>query len=105
MITKEDYANAIVKLINVARLDCGASCTCAQVLLSAYNGDAYQLNITELCNLDADLYAYAMVVIMGRVELRREPHEFIKNGAEIFNDLWKQWINYHVKNRYKKAGR
>jgi len=105
MITKEEYANAIVELINMARKDCGASRTCAQVLLSAYNGDAFQLNITELCNLDADLYAHAMIVIMGRVELRKEPQEFIKNGAAIFDELWKQWINYHVKNRYNKAGK
>ena len=97
----EVYATAICKLVTLAQGDYGGSRVAAQILLSAYNGEAYQLNIVDLCILDENNYQAALLVIRGRVELGREPQTFLKNGDKIFRDLWNRWERYHVKNRAK----
>jgi hypothetical protein len=38
ILTKDDYAKAVKKLVYLAQLDCGGSRVAAQVLLSTYNG-------------------------------------------------------------------
>jgi len=95
------YAVAVEELIKMARKDCSASRVCAQVLLSAYNGDAFQLDITDLCLLDDAYYDHAMTVIRGRIESRIEPNELIVDGSLVFEELWNQWRSYHVKKRGK----
>ena len=98
-MTKQDYAAAIVKLVSLAQGDTGGSRVAAQVLLSAYNGADFQLDIVALGNLDHGYYQAALAVIRGRVELREEPQNFVKNGDEVFRDLWQQWQRLHVTNR------
>ena len=71
-IDTETYSQAILKLVTSAQGDTGGARVAAQVLLSAYNGNAYQLNIVDLCNLDKDHYQAALIVIRGRKELGRE---------------------------------
>jgi len=100
-IDTETYSLAIHKLVTLAQGDTGGAKIAAQVLLSAYNGEAYQLNIVDLCNLDKDHYGAALSVIRGRKELGREPQVFLKNGDQIFEGLWQQWERYHVENRGK----
>ena len=100
-IDTETYSQAILKLVTSAQGDTGGARVAAQVLLSAYNGNAYQLNIVDLCNLDKDHYQAALIVIRGRKELGREPQDFLKNGDQIFKELWQQWERYHVENRGK----
>lgn len=100
-IDTETYSLAIQKLVTMAQGDTGGARVAAQVLLSAYNGDAYQLNIVDLCNLDKDHYHAALSVIRGRKELGREPQGCLKNGDQIFEGLWQQWERYHVENRGK----
>jgi hypothetical protein len=95
------YADSVSALIKMARQDCSGSRVCAQVLLSAYNGSEFQLDITDLCLLDETYYNCAMIVIRGRVETRIEPHELIKDGSLVFEQLWNQWRGYHVANRFK----
>ena len=65
-IDTETYSLAIHKLVTMAQDDTGGARVAAQVLLSAYNGDAYQLNIVDLCNLDKDHYLAALSVIRGQ---------------------------------------
>lgn len=101
-ITQDQYAKAIVKLMNVARGDTSGSRAAAQVLLSAYNGSAWQLNVTDLCSLDADNYQAAIEVIRGRKEIGYEPHEFIQDGTGHFEALWNQWKRYHVNFRWMR---
>lgn len=98
-MTKQDYAAAIVKLVSLAQGDTGGSRVAAQVLLSAYNGADFQLDIVDLCNLDRVYYQAALAVIRGRVELREEPQNFVENGDEVFRDLWHRWERLHVSNR------
>lgn len=101
-ITPDQYATAVQRLSVWAKSDVGASKVCAQVLLSAYNGYEFHLDITDLCLLDPDLYSSALVVIRGRVELRMEPHETLENGGKVFDNLWKQWACLHVSKRGKQ---
>lgn len=98
-MTEQEYAAAIVKLVSLAQGDTGGSRVAAQVLLSAYNGADFQLDIVDLCNLDHRYYQVALAVIRGRVELRVEPQNFVENGDEVFRDLWQQWQRLHVTNR------
>ena len=98
-MTKQDYAAAIVKLVSLAQGDTGGARVAAQVLLSAYNGADFQLDIVDLCNLDRVYYQAALAVIRGRVELREEPQNFVENGDEVFRDLWHRWERLHVSNR------
>jgi hypothetical protein len=96
---KETYAAAIAKLVPLAQGDTGGSRVAAQVLLSAFNGEEWQLNIVELSLLDQGYYEAALDVIRGRVELGIEPHTLVEGGGRIFEELWLQWERYHVGNR------
>lgn len=99
MTTELEYSDAILKLAHLAEGDTGGSRVAAQVLLSAYNGNEFQLNIVDLCNLDRLHYQAALAVIQGRVELGIEPQQFLENGDQVFLDLWERWLRYHVANR------
>ena len=98
-MTEQEYADAIRKLLPLAQGDTGGSRVAALVLLSAYNGADFQVNVVDLCSLDRVHYQAALAVIRGRVETGREPQNFLKNGGEIFRDLWTRWERYHVTNR------
>lgn len=100
--TPEEYSKAIATLVSIAQQDFGGSRAAAQVLLSAYNGSAFQLDVTDLCILDCENFEAAMTVIRGRKELMREPHQMIPNGDLLFSNLWDQWICLHVEERGKR---
>lgn len=103
MITHEEYANAVVKLTTMALNHGGSgSAAAAQVLLSAYNGNNWQLDITDLCHLDHGNFAAAMTVIQGRKQLYTEPHQLINDGNETFHKLQMKWSHYHIDNRWKQ---
>ena len=99
MITEQEYSSAILKLVPLAQGDTGGSRVAAQVVLSAYNGRDFQLDIVDLCNLDSGNYQAALAVIRGRVELGIEPQDFLENGEKVFRELWQRWKRYHVANR------
>ena len=73
----------------------------AQVLLSAYNGEAFQLDVAGLGNMDRNNYELAMTVIRGRYDTGYEPHDMVKDGSKIFGDLWDIWKRLHVEERGK----
>jgi len=98
-ISLEEYISGIETLVPLAQGDTGGSRVAAQVLLSAYNGEAFQLNIVDLGTLDEKYYFAALFVIQGRTEHRTEPHSLIFNGDTIFPALWEQWKGYHVQSR------
>lgn len=101
-ISEDVYRDAVIRLLKLALKDTGGSRVLAQVLLSAYNGYEFQLDVTDLCLLDFDLYVDALIVIRGRVELRREPHE-ISGCNDHFVILWDRWFSVlHVSTRSKR---
>lgn len=101
-ISPEEYAAAVAACVGLAQQPTGGGRVAAQVLLSAYNGDSFQLNVTDLCNLDRGNYAYALAVIRGRYELSREPQEVIADGSNVFRKLWTQWARLELTERAKK---
>ncbi|QOX81031.1 hypothetical protein FY034_18820 (plasmid) [Trichlorobacter lovleyi] len=102
-ITPEEYAKAVAHCVEIAQQGTGGGRVMAQVLLSAYNGDHFQLDITDLCSLDSSNYPFAVTVIRGRYEVRREPQEVIPNGSEIFRELWGQWKRLELVERAKRS--
>jgi len=97
----ESYIGAIKRLLPLAQSDTSGSRAAAQVLLSAYNGDNWQLDITDLCVLDDDYYQAALLVMHYRRALSEEPHTLITNGDQLFSELQQQWKRYHINNRHK----
>jgi hypothetical protein len=100
----KEYTDAIKKLVPIAQGDTGGSQVAAQVLLSAYDGENFQLNIVDLGRLDSESYQAALAVIRGRVELQDEPHKYMANGEDVFCKLWHQWHYLHVTNRGAISG-
>ena len=98
-ITVEQYADGVKILLALAQGDVGGSRVAAQVLLSAFNGEAFQLDVVDLGNLDEKHYRAALSVIRGRTETRIEPHTLVANGDKVFPEIWKQWKGYHVQQR------
>lgn len=102
MISPEEYAKAVADGIELARQPTGGGRVMAQVLLSAYNGDSFQLDVAGLSNLDRKNYEIALKVIRGRYEVCREPHKIIADGSKIFRALWSQWEQLEIVERAKQ---
>lgn len=100
-ITREEYRAGIETLLKVARTSTSGGRAAAQVLLSAYNGQGFQLDVTDLCMLGSGYYEAALNVIRGRVELMEEPHTLVENGDFIFPEIWEKWNRYSLENRHK----
>ncbi len=100
---EQRYRDAVETLLPVAMTDTSGGRAAAQVLLSAYNGNEFHLDVTDLGYLDPHLFAAARDVIQLRTIANREPHELIENGNERFLQVWERWECLHVRNRYKKA--
>lgn len=101
-IRLDEYAKAIVGCIELAQQPTHGGRIAAQVLLSAYNGYSFQLDVAGLSNLDPENYEIAITVIRGRYETCREPHEMLANGSKIFCDLWEQWKRLELEERAKR---
>ncbi len=98
-ITLETYQQAINALASIALTETSGGRAAAQVLLSAWNGYSWQLDITDLCYLDYELLEQALVVISGRVILMTEPHEVINNGNVVMRNIAAQWDCLNVQRR------
>lgn len=97
------YGVAVETLLNLALGgDSSGAAAAAQVLLAAYNGNFFHLNVVDLSSLDADNYRHAMDVIEGRVIGMREPHSVVQDGEERFRLLWEEWSGFHAKQRYSR---
>jgi hypothetical protein len=101
-VNKATYAAAVAELVELAMLDTGGSRVAAQVLLSAYDGSNYQIDIAGMGNLDRHYHDLAMAVIQGRYDTGWEPHNLIENGGKIFERLRRDWYGLHVYERGKK---
>lgn len=102
-ISPEEYAAAVTACVELAQHGTGGGRVMAQVLLSAYNGDSFQLDVTSLCNLDSTNYPLALAVIRGRYEVSREPQEMIPDGSNVFRALWTKWARLELTERAKRS--
>jgi len=98
-ITLEQYRTAVKAFICLAQQPTSGGRVAAQVILSAYNGAAFQLDVSSLCNLDRNNFETAMIVIRGRYDTGYEPHSLILDGSKILRQLWDQWSRLHVETR------
>ena len=100
-VSLQEYAAAVAVLVGVAQQGTSGGRAAAQVLLSAYNGSEWQLDVTDLNSLDRKNFEAAMTVIRERHDTWTEPHSVIQNGSRIFDGLWKKWFRLHVTERGK----
>lgn len=98
-ITLETYRQAITDLASIALTEASGGRAAAQVLLSAWNGYIWQLDITDLCYLNYDLLEQALIVIYGRVVLMTEPHEVIADGNAMMRNIAAKWSYLDVHRR------
>lgn len=98
-ISREEYTAAVIELIHLAQQPTGGGRVAAQVLLSAYSGEAFQLDVAGLGNLDSKNHRLAMIVIQGRYDTNTEPHSVVAGGDKVFRGLWDQWRRLHVEER------
>lgn len=104
IITHQTYGEAVRRLLPFAAYNHnGSARAAAQVLLSSYNGDNFQLDVSDLTHLDRKNYRAAITVIRSRYELSTEPHIVIENGAQLFIYLSLRWKRIARNNRYKRC--
>jgi hypothetical protein len=100
---EQRYRDAVETLLPIAMTDTSGGRAAAQVLLSAYNGNEFHLDVTDLGNLDTRLFAAALDVIQLRTLANREPHELVENGNSRFLQVWEKWRCLRVSCRYKES--
>lgn len=101
-LTKQEYTEAVQRLIQVSKMSGTSGARAASILLlGLYNGSEWRMDLTDLNCLDVENIDMAITAIRGRVHLGFEPHQLITNGEEVFHDLWDRWIRYHKKNVWK----
>jgi hypothetical protein len=100
-ITIEQYTESVEKLVGLAQQHSSGARVAAQVLLSAYNGCEFPLDIADLSCLNDFYYRHAINIIRGRAECLYEPQRKIKNGSKIFVELCDDWHSLHISERHK----
>lgn len=99
----EEYKRSVQELVRIALMGTGGSRVAAQVLLSAYNGNNFQVDVTDLGLLDRENFGHALRVIWGRnMTPWMEPQRVIENGDAVFSKLWDDWRRLHIQNRWKR---
>ncbi|ELY9432808.1 hypothetical protein SPD65_003314 [Salmonella enterica] len=101
-VTSEEYRHAVNALVDIALTETSGGRAAAQVLLSAWNGYVWQLDIPDLCYLDYDVLEQALIVIRGRVMLMKEPQEVIPEGNAVMKRIAAQWQRLNAERRGEK---
>lgn len=73
---------------------------CASVLLHTYNSADWEMRLDEVSLLDPTLKDAALLLIESRIRMGAdaEPHLFIYDGAERFEQLAKAWLGSEIHN-------
>lgn len=97
------YGVAVETLMEIAIAPTGGGRVAAQVLLSAYNGNEFHLDVTDLRLLDRRYLHAALVVMAEQASSCIEPQTVIDNGQARFNALWEQWSHLRSSVRFAKG--
>ena len=89
-IDNTEVKKAVIRLLEITNGGTGSSAAAAYTLLSAYDSFCYALPLAGLGLLDLDAMNCALIVILTRHQ-HHEPHEFIPDGAIVFQRLAKNW--------------
>ena len=91
-VTSQEYRAAVSALLELAFTDSGGSRFAAQVLLSLYDGDRWQVDLAGVCcGLDSGCLRYVLIALRGRAMLMEEPHTVVANGDQLFEQLADRW--------------
>lgn len=103
-VTLQQYTAAVALLLDLAlkHSDTSGARAAAQVLLGTYNADCFHLDITDLCLLEGQAEAAAWAVMIGRVQLREEPHKLLTGGFLLFEQLWEKHAHLNTDQRYAR---
>jgi hypothetical protein len=97
--TIEEYTAAVKHCLAIAQQPTHGGRVMAQVVLSAYNGDSFQLDVASMGTLDREHFEQALILIRGRYDTGIEPHSVIPDGSAVFRALWDQWMRLDVEYR------
>ncbi|WP_211467324.1 DUF7673 family protein [Collimonas silvisoli] len=94
---------ALVRLLDIAHRDSGQPRKVAAFLLGLYNGRRFPFNLTELRNLDRDIFNDCIAVLKMDYRPAQDVHCYFKRGGAIFEQLARDkdipgadWGNAHV---------
>ena len=79
---------ALSRLVDVASGHTGQSQHCRRILLAAYNGPTWPLDITRLRVIDRDLQRAALTLIEWATYTPRELHEYLDDGDRLMQRFW-----------------
>lgn len=78
-------------IVNYASREFGSGATVfAQFLASLYNGDRVKADVSGLRLLDGNNFEHMMNVLRLCFKTNREPHDFFKNGNDVFEYIIKR---------------
>lgn len=63
----------------------------ATMLASMYNGNRVKFDVSDLKLLDRENFEHALNCMRLCQELHREPHQFFKNGGDLFEQIITDW--------------
>lgn len=63
----------------------------ATFLASLYNGNRVKADVSDIGCLDAGNFEHLLNVLRLCFETHREPHDFFKNGNDLFERIIKDW--------------
>ena len=84
---------SLAVLLNQARRHLGTSGgrVCATLLASMYNGFRVKFDASDFRSLDSTLFEHAINAIRLCQTTRMEPHQFFKNGGQLFEQMISDW--------------
>ncbi len=91
---RRPVTDALIRCVSVAMGDTGQSRIVALGILSAYNGHRFKFDISLLGALDEQLCRDLFQVWYLRHQ-GHEPHQFIRNGGEVFESIARDWDFEH----------
>lgn len=81
---------SLTAALRLAQGDTGGGRAMARVLLGAYNGHRFPLDLSELGSLDKANFKHALNVIRLRY-MGHEPHNFFIDGGDVFERIAADW--------------
>ncbi len=91
-IDHTDQVNSLERLLEVALQQTGSGArVCAKLLASCYNGQRFQLDLTDLRLLDDELFEHAINVLRLDHAPAQEVHCYFDNGSAIWEQMIKDW--------------
>lgn len=80
-----------VALTWATRHDTSGARVFATMLASMYNGNRVKFDVSDLKRLDQENFEHALNCLRLCQEMHREPHQFFKDGGQLFEQMIRDW--------------